>query len=79
VIYGLVTKKECNKLLATEEPGTFIIRFSDSVGGSLAVAYATDDIKDRVKHYLIKPEGIYYSQMYETAYCIRYWIKQGPS
>jgi len=58
VIYGFISKGECRNLLISEEPGTFIIRFSDSVAGSFAIAYSTDDPQDRVKHYLIKPEDI---------------------
>lgn len=57
-MYGLISKKDCSRLLASEEKGTFIIRFSDSVPGSFAVAYTTDDPADRVKHYLVKPEDI---------------------
>jgi hypothetical protein len=60
LIYGFVTKKECAKLLQGSESGVFIIRFSDSVPGSFAVAYVTDDpnANDKVKHYLIKSEDI---------------------
>jgi len=57
-VYGLIAKKDCNKLLKNELPGAFIIRFSDSLAGSFAVAYATDDPDEKVKHYLIKPEEI---------------------
>lgn len=57
-VYGLISKKDCSRLLASEEKGSFIIRFSDSVPGSFAVAYTTDDPSDRVKHYLVKPEDI---------------------
>jgi len=60
LIYGFVTKEDCSKLLKEEEAGVFVIRFSDSVPGSFAVAYVTDeqDVNDRVKHYLIKSEDI---------------------
>jgi len=57
-VYGLIAKKDCNKILKNELPGAFIIRFSDSLAGSFAVAYATDDPDEKVKHYLIKPEEI---------------------
>eukprot|EP01114_Cavostelium_apophysatum_P017110 TRINITY_DN5006_c0_g1_i1.p1 TRINITY_DN5006_c0_g1~~TRINITY_DN5006_c0_g1_i1.p1 ORF type:complete len:657 (-),score=188.01 TRINITY_DN5006_c0_g1_i1:30-2000(-) len=57
LIYGLVTKKDCHRILKNEQPGAFLIRFSDSVAGSFAVAY-TDDSAEKVKHYLIKPEDI---------------------
>jgi len=58
LVYGLISKKECNRILRKEENGTFLIRFSDSVPGSFAVAYATDDMTNRIKHYLVKPEDI---------------------
>ena len=57
-MYGLIDKKACVRVLNTEDIGTFIIRFSDSTPGSFAVAYVTDDPKERVKHYLIKPEDV---------------------
>jgi len=45
--------------LRDHRTGTFIIRFSDSLPGSFAVAYKADDTgPDRVRHYLIKPEEI---------------------
>ncbi|KYR00530.1 signal transducer and activator of transcription (STAT) family protein [Tieghemostelium lacteum] len=58
LIYGLITKNECNSHLMSLDVGAFLIRFSDSVPGAFAVAYVTDDEGDRVKHYLIKPEDI---------------------
>jgi len=58
IIFGLVSKKDCNRILKKEKSGTFLIRFSDSVAGSFAVAYTTEDPSQKVKHYLIKPEEI---------------------
>lgn len=58
LVYGLISKRECNRMLKGESVGTFIIRFSDSVAGSFAVAYATADVVNSVKHYLVKPEDI---------------------
>mmetsp|Transcript_1183 Transcript_1183/g.1612 ORF Transcript_1183/g.1612 Transcript_1183/m.1612 type:complete len:605 (+) Transcript_1183:108-1922(+) len=57
-IYGLINKKDCAKLLSNQEPGVFLIRFSDSIAGSFAIAYTTNDNNERVKHYLVKPEDI---------------------
>lgn len=57
-IYGIITKQYCDKLLKDEEVGTFVIRFSDSSPGSFAVAYVSDDSKDKIKHYLIQTEDI---------------------
>ncbi len=58
VIYGMVAKSDCNRLLAQEEPGTFMIRFSDSAPGCFAIAYSTDDPAEKVKHYLVKPDEL---------------------
>jgi len=58
VIYGLISKSDCNRLLSSQEPGTFIIRFSDSAAGCFAIAYSTDDKTEKVKHYLIKPDEL---------------------
>eukprot|EP01116_Phalansterium_solitarium_P005321 TRINITY_DN1688_c0_g1_i1.p1 TRINITY_DN1688_c0_g1~~TRINITY_DN1688_c0_g1_i1.p1 ORF type:complete len:621 (+),score=209.83 TRINITY_DN1688_c0_g1_i1:113-1975(+) len=58
-IYGIASKEEAKILLCEHRPGTFLIRFSDSVPGSFAVAYTCDDgSADGVRHYLIKPEEI---------------------
>mmetsp|Transcript_16690 Transcript_16690/g.32399 ORF Transcript_16690/g.32399 Transcript_16690/m.32399 type:complete len:973 (-) Transcript_16690:702-3620(-) len=39
IIYGLVAKEKVNEMLLSKSPGTFMIRVSESVPGSLAVAY----------------------------------------
>ncbi|KAF2074164.1 hypothetical protein CYY_004535 [Polysphondylium violaceum] len=57
-IYGFITKNECNSYLMSLPEGSFLVRFSDSVPGSFAVAYVTNDDNERVKHYLVKPEDI---------------------
>ncbi|EGC30866.1 hypothetical protein DICPUDRAFT_157342 [Dictyostelium purpureum] len=57
-IYGLITKSECNSFLTNLPEGSFLIHFSDSVPGSFAVAYVTNDDSEPVKHYLVKPEDI---------------------
>ena len=58
LIFGLSSKKDCQRLLRHEPTGSFLIRFSDSVAGSFAVAYCSLDPNQKVKHYLIKPEDI---------------------
>jgi hypothetical protein len=58
LIYGFITKNACNEILKNEEPGTFLIRFSENYPGLFAVAYVEDDPYERVKHYLVKPEDI---------------------
>lgn len=56
LIYGIMTKHECNAYLGDQEEGTFMLRFSESYPGLFAVGYVSDDPQERVKHYLVKPE-----------------------
>lgn len=58
LIYGFITKEECNAALQNQDLGTFMIRFSESYPGLFAVAYVSDDPYERVKHYLVKHEDI---------------------
>ncbi|EFA77913.1 signal transducer and activator of transcription family protein [Heterostelium album PN500] len=58
LICGFISKNECNSSLYPAEEGSFLIRFSDSLPGSFAVAYVTNDENERVKHYLVRPEEI---------------------
>lgn len=58
VIFGFITKEECNRVLQGQGLGTFIIRFSESLPGLFGVAYVSDDPKERIKHCLIKNEDI---------------------
>eukprot|EP01119_Soliformovum_irregulare_P022311 TRINITY_DN7615_c0_g1_i1.p1 TRINITY_DN7615_c0_g1~~TRINITY_DN7615_c0_g1_i1.p1 ORF type:complete len:589 (+),score=152.54 TRINITY_DN7615_c0_g1_i1:64-1830(+) len=58
LIYGMIAKSDCHKILKDEDSGTFLLRFSDSNPGSFAVAYCTDDPSQKIKHYLVKPEDI---------------------
>jgi hypothetical protein len=56
-----MTKEECNKALATQNLGTFLIRFSESNPGMFAIAYVyekqTDGV-EKIKHFLVKSEDI---------------------
>lgn len=56
-ICGFIDKERCNRALSLLPEGTFLIRFSESSPGQFAVAYVSDDPRERVKHYLVKPEG----------------------
>ncbi len=58
LIYGFITKEECNAALLNQDLGTFMIRFSESYPGLFAIAYVSDDPYERVKHYLVKHEDI---------------------
>ncbi len=56
-----MTKEECNKALATQNLGTFLIRVSESTPGMFAIAYVyekqTDGV-EKIKHFLVKSEDI---------------------
>eukprot|EP01102_Stenamoeba_stenopodia_P016602 TRINITY_DN5820_c0_g1_i1.p1 TRINITY_DN5820_c0_g1~~TRINITY_DN5820_c0_g1_i1.p1 ORF type:complete len:555 (-),score=113.32 TRINITY_DN5820_c0_g1_i1:163-1827(-) len=57
-IYGFVSKPDAEKILIIQRPGSFIIRFSESTPGKLAVAYVKTDAttgKIEIKHYMIDP------------------------
>jgi hypothetical protein len=56
-IAGFVTKEVCERLLITEPPGTFVVRFSSQAPGSLAVAYSTPE-GEAVSHYLISKNDV---------------------
>ena len=43
LVYGMGAKAECAALLAGHEPGTFMIRFSDTCPGTFAVAFVGED------------------------------------
>lgn len=57
-IYGFVSKPDAERILFIQRPGSFIIRFSESTPGKLAVAYVKTDAttgKIEIKHYMIDP------------------------
>jgi hypothetical protein len=58
MIYGLVSKADCVQLLSPLPIGTFLIRFSETQLGAVAIAYRDDDELDPVKHYLVRPEDV---------------------
>lgn len=58
LILGFATKETCTALLAMQEMGTFVIRFSESSPGLFTVAYVSDDPFERIKHYLVKQEDL---------------------
>ncbi len=58
IIFGFIDKERCNHTLSAFEEGTFLIRFSESSPGHFAIAYVSDDVHERVKHYLVKPEDL---------------------
>lgn len=58
LVFGFSNKETCNALLSTQELGSFLIRFSESVPGLFTIAYVSDDPNECIKHYLVKPEDI---------------------
>ena len=60
VIFGFISKEESLEKLHKAKAGTFIIRFSESHPGAFAIACTSSDPndKDKVKHYLVKPEEL---------------------
>jgi hypothetical protein len=53
LIYGFMTREEVNAALSGQEPGTFVIRFSERYAGQFGIAYVGSTHK--VKHYLVGP------------------------
>ena len=66
LIWGFVERDEMVRLLMTQQPGTFVVRFSERHSGLFAVGYKVpsdqppdaDGSTSSVRHYLIKPEEI---------------------
>lgn len=52
LVHGLVTKNTCEHKLKDSEPGTFLIRFSDSQGGCLSIVFFDGT---RVRYLLVQP------------------------
>lgn len=52
-IYGFMTKKQAELLLANQEIGTCLVRFSESTPGQFAISYVAVDRS--VKNYLMTP------------------------
>jgi hypothetical protein len=60
LLYGFISREDVNAALVNQEPGTFLIRFSERHPGSFAVGYtiAEQDPEKRVRHYLLKPDDV---------------------
>lgn len=55
-LYGFITREDSNNFLSEQVAGSFIIRFSESSAGSLAISYKENDVK--IKNFLFKQENI---------------------
>lgn len=60
LIYGLISKRDCEMVLAQQRIGTFIIRFSESYPGFFGVSYVagTPSGGTCVMHYLVDHQDI---------------------
>lgn len=47
-------REDVEAALQGQEPGTFLIRFSERHGGHFAIAYIGAEIPHRIKHYLVQ-------------------------
>jgi len=57
-VFSFMSKEDCQKALAQQGLGTFLIRFSESNPGMLAIAYVCEDESERILNCLIKNEDI---------------------
>jgi len=55
IIYGYMGRQEVNDALQNQDPGTFIIRFSERNPGQFGIAYIGVEMPPRIKHYLVQP------------------------
>eukprot|EP01127_Copromyxa_protea_P022516 TRINITY_DN8098_c0_g1_i1.p1 TRINITY_DN8098_c0_g1~~TRINITY_DN8098_c0_g1_i1.p1 ORF type:complete len:367 (+),score=35.25 TRINITY_DN8098_c0_g1_i1:101-1201(+) len=58
LICGFLSRTQCEKVLSGQGVGLFIIRFSESQPGLFALAFVSEDLRQKIKHYLVKPEDI---------------------
>jgi hypothetical protein len=61
LIYGFISRFHVEESLKNEEPGTFVIRFSERHAGLFAIGYKVEDMMSqdpdkRVRHYLVRPD-----------------------
>lgn len=57
LIHGFLSREAVHDVLRDQEPGTFLVRFSERHSGQFAVAYRIDGpVNDQVRHYLVQPD-----------------------
>lgn len=56
LLYGFINRENSNNFLAMQRAGSFIIRFSESNFGALAISFKEDDIN--IRNILVKQEDI---------------------
>jgi len=57
LIHGFVSRQAVDIILRDEEPGAFVVRFSERDAGNFSIGYKTDDpsLDTNLRHYLLKP------------------------
>lgn len=55
LLYGFMTREDVDASLNNQEPGTFIMRFSERHNGQFAIAYTGTERPTKIKHYLVQP------------------------
>jgi len=55
LLYGFMGREDVDAALLNQDPGTFIMRFSERHAGQLAIAYTGTERPTRIKHYLVQP------------------------
>lgn len=53
LIYGFLTRVDVNNALMGQEPGTFLLRFSERHSGQFGIAYVAMEPPHKIKHYLV--------------------------
>lgn len=58
MIHGFLSREAVHNVLKDQDPGTFLVRFSERHPGQFAVAYRIDGPMsgDCVRHYLVQPD-----------------------
>jgi hypothetical protein len=54
LIYGFLTRADVNAALRGQDPGTFLLRFSERHSGQFAIAYVGMEEPHKIKHYLVQ-------------------------
>jgi len=54
LVYGFLTRVDVNNALHGQEPGTFLLRFSERHSGQFGIAYVAMEPPHKIKHYLVQ-------------------------
>ena len=57
LIHGFLSREAVHEVLRGQDPGTFLVRFSERHAGQFAVAYRVEgSIDEGIRHYLVQPD-----------------------